>query len=135
MASIEIRDEVVIVVSRGTVATVIAQRSRWRTWWPRSRATVVVDHGAEGMRWALTGEMVGSTQITLVDEADGVRVRYAMSVDPTVPGSATVARALPDSPYGRRELVDLRRRQETAWKQVMWALKDELEGGGRGRAG
>lgn len=128
VAAVEVRDETVIVVARGVVAAVIAQRRRWRAWWPEAEATIVVDHGADGMRWSLSGAVVGVTEITLVDDSAGVRLRYAMSVDPTTPGSRTSVRTLPDSPRGRRELDELRRRQVLTWKRVVWALKEELEG-------
>lgn len=129
----EVRDETVIVVSRRSVAAVLSQRRRWRTWWPLVEATVVVDRGDDGMRWSLTGAFVGITDVTLVEDAGGVLVRYTMSVDPSVPGTPGAARALPQSPHGRRELADLRRQQAVAWKRVVWALKDELEGRGEPR--
>ena len=56
-----------------------------------------------------------------------VEVRYVLDVDPTMPGSRTSPRQLPDSPHGRRELADLRRQQAMAWKRTVWALKDEVE--------
>ncbi len=127
----EVRDETVIVVSRRVVAEVIAQRPRWRSWWPQTEATVVVDRGIDGMRWSLSGVVVGVTEVVLVDTDDGVVIRYAMSVDPATPGSSRAARELPRSPHGDRELEALRRRQAVAWKRAVWALKEELEGGAR----
>jgi hypothetical protein len=128
VAAVEVRDETVIVVSRRAVAAVISQRRRWRTWWPQTDATVVADRGVDGMSWSLSGAVVGVTQVALEETGDGVIVRYAMSVDPATPGSPGAARAMPQSPHGRRELDDLRRRQVVAWKRVVWALKEELEG-------
>lgn len=118
-----------IVVSRGAVAAVLAQRRRWRAWWPQTDVTVVLDRGLDGMRWSLSGAVVGVTDVALVEVGTGVLVRYEMSVDPVTPGTSGAPRALPKSPHGRRELADLHRQQTVAWKRVVWALKDELEGG------
>ena len=133
MAAVEVRDETVIVVARGEVARVLTQRRRWRSWWPSAVATVVTDRGLDGMRWSLRGEVVGVTDVSLIDDGDAVRVRYVLSVDPTLPGSPTTARTLPGSPHGEREIDALRRRQQVAWKRAIWALKEELEASaGRG---
>lgn len=122
MASVEIVDESVVVVDRGTVAAVIADRARWRAWWPECQVTVVRDAGPEGMRWAVRGALVGYTEVTVRSHRQGVLVQYALSADPTQPGSTDQPRALPDSPYGRRELEALHRRHLLAWKRTIWTL-------------
>ena len=77
-------------------------------------------------------EIVGVAEVVLVEmgtvrSSPAVAVRYVLDADPTVPGSRTSPRRLPDSPHGRRELDDLHRQQSMAWKRTVWALKDELE--------
>jgi hypothetical protein len=124
---VEIVDETLIVVRRETLAAVVADRARWVAWWPGLEATVVVDRGVDGLRWTVTGGLVGSAEVVLTPVGAGVLVRYALAADPTAPGSRTRARLLPDSPHGRRELADLRRRHALAWKATVWSLKDELE--------
>jgi hypothetical protein len=126
---VEIVDETVIVVRRETLAAVVADRTRWQAWWPGLEATVVVDRGSEGLRWAVTGGLVGSVDVSLAPMPSGVLLRYTLAADPTAPGSRTRPRRLPDSPHGRRELDDLRRRHVLAWKTTVWSLKDELESG------
>lgn len=125
----EIVDETVIVVRRETLAAVVADRARWGAWWPGLEATVTVDRGVDGCRWTVTGGLVGIAEIALTPVVTGVLVRYALTADPTAPGSRTRPRRLPDSPHGRRELADLRRRHALAWKATVWSLKDELESG------
>jgi hypothetical protein len=129
VASLEILDETVIVVRREVLASVVADRARWSSWWPGLEATVLVDRGAEGMRWSVTGSLVGTTEIALVEQSDGVLVRYVLRAEPTEPGSRAQPRRLPDSPHGRRELAALHRRHVLAWKATVWALEDELEAG------
>lgn len=129
VASVEIHDETIIVVRRDLLASVVADRTRWVAWWPGLEATVLVDRGVEGMRWSVSGALVGSSDVALVEQANGVLVRYALTAEPTEPGSRTQPRRLPDSPHGRRELAALRRRQVLAWKATVWALKDEFEAG------
>ncbi len=120
-------DETVIVVSREVIGRVVADRARWRAWWPDSQVTVLTDRGDEGMTWSLTGHLVGTTEVRLTGAGGGVVVRYSLDADPTEPGSPMTPRRLPDSPHGRRELQSLRQRQALAWKRTVWALKEELE--------
>jgi hypothetical protein len=126
---IEVVDETVILVRRETLAGVVADRARWSAWWPGLDATVVVDRGVDGLRWQVTGGMVGSAEVALTPVQGGILVRYAFAADPAAPGSRTRPRRLPDSPHGRRELAGLQRRHVLAWKATVWALKDELESG------
>jgi hypothetical protein len=127
MASVEIVDETLVVVDRGMVAAVVADRRRWREWWPDLDVVVVLDRGQEGMRWSIRGPLVGFTDVRLVLDPAGVVVQYSLVADPTVPGTTTTARAVPDSPRGQRELATLRQRHLVAWKAVVWALKESLE--------
>ncbi len=81
------------------------------------------------MDWSVSGPLVGTTEVRLVQQEAGVLVRYRLTADPTTPGSRSVPRQIPDSPRGRRELDSLRRRHAMLWKQAVWALKDEFESG------
>jgi hypothetical protein len=127
VASVEILDETLILVRREAVAAIVADRRRWRAWWPGLEATVVVDRGVQGLQWTVTGGLVGTAEVELTPLAAGVLVRYVLAADPTAPGSRARPRRLPDSPHGRRELEALRRRHALAWKTSIWSLKDELE--------
>jgi len=133
MPSVEIVDETLVVVDQGTMAAVVADRRRWREWWPGLEVTVVLDRGMEGMRWSVRGALVGYTDVRLVRDPAGVVVRYSLTADPTVPGSPGTARALPDSPHGQREIQALRQRQVLAWKRTVWTIKEALESPDAGR--
>lgn len=128
VTGVDLVDETYVVVERGRLAAVIADPSRWRQWWPSLDLTVFMDRGLDGVRWSITGELIGSAEIWLEAWGDGVLVHYYLRGEPTVPGSATTARRLPDSARGRRELDRLRRHHAIAWKRVVWSLKDEMEG-------
>lgn len=126
MPSVEILDETVVVVTPAALADAVGQRARWATWWPGLQVVIVADRGAAGLTWSVSGELVGTTQVEMVPQADGVLVRYRLTADPSVPGTLTVPRPLPDSPHGRREAQEIRRRRAVAWKRTIWALQDEL---------
>jgi hypothetical protein len=128
MGRVDLVDETYVVVDRTRLAAVVADPTRWRRWWPTLELTVFMDRGIEGVRWSITGELIGSAEIWLEDLGRGVMVHYYLRGEPTVPGSPTQPRSLPDSARGRREIDRLRRRHALAWKQVIWALKDEMEG-------
>lgn len=128
MPSVDLVDETFVVVDRERIAAVVADPQRWRTWWPDLTLTVFMDRGVEGVRWSVTGTLVGSSEIWLEPMSDGVLVHYYLRAEPTQPGSQSQPRTLPDSGRGRREIDRLRRRHATSWKVAVWALKDELEG-------
>jgi hypothetical protein len=128
MASVDLVDETYIVVERTRIAAVVADPGRWRSWWPSLNLVVFMDRGLDGMRWSITGDLVGSAEIWLETQPEGVLVHYYLRAEPTVPGSRTEPRRLPDSARGAREMDRLRRRHALAWKRTVWSLKDELEG-------
>lgn len=128
MPTVDLVDETYVVAERTRIAAVVADPARWRAWWPGLDLVVFMDRGLDGIRWSVTGELVGSCELWLEAQGDGVLVHYYLRVDPTTPGSRTSPRQLPESARGRREVDRLRRRQAMAWKRVIWALKDEMEG-------
>jgi hypothetical protein len=131
---VEIVDETVLRVPRDVVVAFIADRSRWATWWPGAEVTVVADLGAEGMRWTLAGTIVGASEVRVTVLDGGIMVRYQLRADPVVPGTRRVARRLPASPHGRRELESLRLRHAMAWKRSVWSLREDSGADERARA-
>lgn len=129
MPTVDIVDESFIVVPRPVVAAVVAEPRRWRIWWPDLDLEVFLDRGEEGLAWTVAGPLVGSAEIWLEDHPRGVVVHYYLRAEPTIPGSTTQARPMPDSPRARRHVESLRRDHVVHWKRMMWALKDELEAG------
>lgn len=127
MPAVDLVDETYIVAEPAVLAAVVADRARWRVWWPELDVTVFMDRGLQGMRWTVVGELVGSCEIWLEAQGDGVLLHYYLRADPTVPGSRTEPRALPQSPRGHRQVATIRRRHALRWKRQVWQLKDELE--------
>lgn len=128
MPGVDLVDETYIVVERARLASVVAEPVRWRSWWPGLDLAIFMDRGLDGIRWSVAGDLVGSCELWLESQGDGVLVHYYLRAEPTVPGSRTQPRTLPESARGRREIDRLRRRHAIAWKRSVWALKDEMEG-------
>lgn len=129
MHSLEIQDETVVVVDPDVVLAMLSDRRRWREWWPDCRVVIVVDRGVQGIRWAVTGALVGYTEVVLTELPEGLLIRYTLAADPTVPGTTDTARVVSDSPFVQRELDDLRRRQVVAWKRTVWSLEQPAASG------
>lgn len=133
MASVDLVNETFIVATPAAVAARIHDPALWRRWWPDLELTVFADRLEAGLRWTVTGALVGSAELWLEPWGDGVIVHHYLRADPTRPGSGTEAvRRRP------RQLDRLRRAQAMRSKRHILALKDELEAGrapGTGRAG
>ena len=104
MAGVDLVDETYVVVERTRIAAVVADPARWRQWWPTLDLAVFMDRGLDGVRWSITGELVGSAEVWLEPQGDGVIVHYYLRGEPTAPGSPTTPRVLPTSARGRREM-------------------------------
>ena len=120
MATVDLVDETYLVAAPDVVADAVHDRTRWRAWWPDLELTVFMDRGPAGIRWSVTGALVGSSELWLEPFADGVLVHYYLRVDPADP--RRVGRSQD------RWADRVRRRHATAWKQAVNAFKDELEG-------
>jgi hypothetical protein len=123
--SVDVVDESFIRAQPQVVAATVAQR--WHSWWPNLTLQIYMDRGLQGMRWTVTGELVGSSEIWLEEHPPGVIVHYFLRADPTVPGAPTTMRAAATTRRAQAQLQAVRRRHVLAWKRVIWALKDELE--------
>lgn len=106
-------DETYVVAPPAAVAAVVGEPAYWRLWWPDLRLTVVAHRGLAGVRWTITGALVGTMEVWLEPFADGVIVHYYLRADLAGAGS----------PAAEQE-----RRAHRA-KAVFWALKDRLEAG------
>ncbi len=99
-----------------------AAPARWRTLWPDLDLQVVTDRGAAGLRWTVTGALVGSMEVWLEPVLDGTLLHYFLRADPPGP-NGTPAPAAP-----RQAAAEARRRQRAA-KAIAFACKDRLEAG------
>lgn len=129
MGSVDLVDETFISVSPDVAAAVVADSSRWPVWFPDVELTVFMDRGSKGIRWSVTGALVGSMEIWLEAFGDGVIVHYYLRVDPTRNGTGTEPAPFDSSPSGNRRASRVRADRAKHWKRLIWTLKDELEAG------
>ncbi|CAN5247416.1 hypothetical protein BH20ACT5_BH20ACT5_14310 [soil metagenome] len=122
MPQVDLIDETYVVAPPARVAAIVGDPASWRRWWPDLRLRVTQDRGLAGVRWTITGALVGSMEVWLEAFADGVIVHYYLRADPTRSGSDTVIVWV----TARAALAERRRRARRA-KVIFWALKDRLE--------
>ncbi len=131
MPTVDLVDETYLRVPLETVAAVVHDRTRWADWWPELMPAIFMDRGPAGIRWNVTGRLVGSMEIWLEpyeQPLGGVLLHFYLRADPTAAGSAVI----PAPAAGRRASVETARWARSS-KRNFWALKDELEAGLRSR--
>lgn len=118
MSSVDVVDELFITVPPSTLAANLADPALWRACWPDLNLTVYADRGDEGLRWTVSGALVGTMEVWLEAVLDGTVVHYFLRADRPgdVPFTARAA---------QRETVRRQRHQ----KRVAFTWKDELENG------
>lgn len=130
---IDIADDTVIYAPTGDLIEIIREHSNWVRWWPELTLEVYGDRGDKGLRWTVTGALVGSSEIWLesidVPSAGEVAtiVHYYLRANPTRSGSEIQSRNMTNSAREQREIHKLRERHVVQWKRTVWALKDGLE--------
>lgn len=127
MPTIDLVDETYLRAPIDRVTAIVHDRARWARWWPDLDVSVFMDRGAEGVRWNVTGALVGSMEVWLEayePPLGGVLLHYFLRADPTAAGSTTTPAPLAGSAAAASS-----RRRALASKQIFWALKDELEAG------
>lgn len=122
MPGVDVVDETFLAVPRRAVAAEFADPARWRRLWPDLRLTTMTDRGDQGLRWTVTGALVGSMEVWLEEVLDGTVVHYYLRADAAGPdGEPVVVPA-------RRAAAEARRRQQAA-KSIALGLKQRLEAG------
>jgi hypothetical protein len=87
----------------------------WRSWFPGVERDVFMDRGEKGVRWSVTGALVGSVEVWLEAFRAGTIVHWYVRAD---------------VPSGPAE--PLRARCERAVNEGMFLVKDQVEGRGGG---
>ncbi|MDQ3476698.1 MAG: polyketide cyclase / dehydrase and lipid transport, partial [Actinomycetota bacterium] len=125
MPTVDLVDESYLRAPVERVASVVHEQGRWAQWWPELRPVVFMDRGAAGIRWNITGALVGSMEIWLeayVQPIGGVLLHFYLRADPTAPGSMTEP-----APRSGRAATSESVRWAKANKVNLWNLKDEME--------
>jgi hypothetical protein len=117
---VDLIDETFMVCDPSTLAARFRDPNAWPVWWPDFRLSVFMDRGVQGIRWSISGALVGSCEVWLEQFGDGTIVHYYLRGDPPSPQRRSAARRL-GWRLGRREAI--------RWKRRLNALKDELEAG------
>lgn len=112
MPSIDIVCEDFVVADPAYVAARLGDAALWRAWWPKLRLTPYHDRGPEGVRWTVAGEMTGTAEWWLEQVRDGVIVHWYLRADPT----------------GRTSPRRMRDAYVAAYRDKLWAFKDDVEG-------
>ena len=115
--AVDLVDETFIAADRADIAAVVADPANWQTWWPDLSLTVFMDRGLDGIRWSVTGALVGSVEIWLEQFRDGVLLHYFLRAEPSDQRRWTRTRATRN-----------RHQRAVVWKRHVWALKDAMEG-------
>ncbi|QIS19067.1 polyketide cyclase / dehydrase and lipid transport [Nocardia terpenica] len=117
MSSIQVADQTFVVASGSAVAEVLADRARWRRWWPDLTLEVREDRADKGIRWTVSGGLTGTMEVWLEPCLDGVILHYFLHAEP---------RAARLSPQG---LLAANRARRAAGKTMSFEVKARLEAG------
>lgn len=122
MPDIDVLDSTWICARPAEVATIVAEPSNWRRWWPRLDLAVDEWRGDKGVRWLVRpserGTLAGSMEIWLEQAFDGVVVHFFLRLD------ATGGR-----PVRRRRARRIEDRYRTEVKALFWSIGDQLDPG------
>ncbi|HEY8455224.1 MAG TPA: polyketide cyclase / dehydrase and lipid transport [Actinopolymorphaceae bacterium] len=114
--AVDLADDSFVVAAPSVVAARLRDREFWKRCWPGLTLTSYHDRGAEGERWYVGGELVGTAELWLEPYHDGTLVHVYLRADPLRPMSA-------------RRVNRLRRRYAIALKAALFEVKDLLEQG------
>lgn len=122
MPSVDVVDETFLTVPPDVLAAEFAQPLAWRRMWPDLHLEIVSDRGVQGMRWTVSGALVGSMEVWLEPVLDGTVLHYFLRADPRGPDGT------PAPAPARRAAAEALRRQRAA-KSIALACKQRLEAG------
>lgn len=120
--SIDVVDETFLAVPPEQVAVEFADPALWQRFWPDLDLEVMSDRGAAGIRWTVTGALVGSMEVWLERVLDGTVLHYFLRAEPAATHGRAARRA------AARHRAEGRRRQRAA-KDIAFGLKRRLEQG------
>lgn len=134
---VDLIDETFIVAEPAAVAAALHDEKLWRHLFPGLELTVFMDRGDQGLRFTVTGALVGSSEFWVEPWGDGAIVHYYLRADITRRRSDT-ERIGGDPRAVVRRSVRVRARHVYRVKAGLNRLKDQLEDGrapGLGRTG
>ncbi|NNH72181.1 polyketide cyclase / dehydrase and lipid transport [Nocardia uniformis] len=118
MSSIQVADQTFVAAPGAAVADVLADRARWRRWWPDLTLAVREDRADKGIRWTVSGPVTGTMEVWLEEMLDGVILHYFMHAEP--PSSTN---------FSMRDLAAANRARRVAGRKMAFEIKARLEAG------
>ena len=125
---VDLIDETFVVADPAVVAAALHDVALWRRLFPDLELTVFQDRAEQGLRFSVTGSLVGSSEFWVEPCHDGAVVHYYLRADLTRRGSATDGYD-GDPRAAARRAIRARTRHVRRVKQGLNRLKDVLEGG------
>ena len=116
--SIQVADEMFVAADGAQVGAAIADRAKWRRWWPDLNLQVVEDRAEKGIRWAVTGALTGTMEIWLEPTLDGVLLHYFLHAEPSGVAAWQLA---------KMNLAKMTHRRRVAGKKMAFEVKTTLE--------
>ncbi|WP_067547318.1 polyketide cyclase / dehydrase and lipid transport [Nocardia crassostreae] len=118
MSSIQIADQTFVAAPGSAVGDLLADRARWRAWWPDLQLSVREDRADKGIRWTVSGPVNGTMEVWLEPMLDGVILHYFMHAEPQGLERLSV-----------RDLMAANRARRVAGKKMSFEVKARLEAG------
>ena len=128
MPMVDLIDETFVVAAPADVAAALHDEALWRELWPGLELVVFQDRAEQGLRFTVTGALVGTSELWVEPYADGAIVHYYCRCDVTRRGSATEPVTGPPRRLARTRLAATRA-HALATKAGLNRLKDRLEAG------
>jgi hypothetical protein len=125
---VDLIDETFVVAEPTEVAAALAEPGLWRRIWPELDLAVFQDRAEKGIRFSVTGALVGSSEFWVEPWGDGAIVHYYLRADLTRRGSRTDAVTGPPVRLARRAIRE-RARHAARLKAGLNDVKDVLERG------
>ena len=134
---VDLIDETFVVADPAAVSGALHDERLWERLFPGLELTVFQDRGEEGLRFTVTGALVGTSEFWVEPWRDGAILHYYLRADLTRPGSGTEP-LLTGGRAAARRSVRARTAHVRRLKAGLNELKDRLEGArlpGTGRVG
>ena len=125
-------DETFVVAPASALRFLCDERT-WARWFPGIRLTCTQDRGLLGKRWSMSGELVGTAEVWLEGEADGVIVHIYLRSRGPGRDPKRYARPLKHYMFEVKDRLEVGRRpgQPSARSRASSLRRGTSEGSGR----
>lgn len=120
MSTIQVADQTFIAAPPERVAELLSSRAQWRRWFADLDLEVREDRGPAGVRWGVSGKLVGTMEVWLEPVMDGTTAHYFLHAEPVGVQPADLANL---------DLAAMNRKRRVDGKVMSFAIKRELEFG------